>query len=95
MRHEVKISHGGRGRHAINAYPPDPDTLRGRFEDIKDELRRDVSFEVTNGYVLSVLFDLYWIHAEQEQPGGGLVGPPLAADGGQHIEGEVRGSGQE
>lgn len=35
-----------------------------RFHDIKEVMRQRESFEVTNAYVMSVLFDIYWLHAE-------------------------------
>lgn len=37
-----------------------------RFRDVRDLLRRRLDFEVTNGDALSVILDVYSLHAERE-----------------------------
>lgn len=51
------------GPNRVRWHDADGET-RERFEEIKDRLREREPFEVTNAYVLNLLCDVYWLHAE-------------------------------
>ena len=57
-----------------------------RFRDVRDLLQRRLDFEVTNGDALTLILDVYSLHAEREglnDLATAAAKPRVAADGGE------------